>query len=60
MSLVSLEPHTEITSSLGKSIFSTFFPAPSPFSILDFEPPYDLVRMIASFMAGNVSTNSRK
>lgn len=60
MSLMSPEPHTEMTCSLGNSIFSPFFFSPSPFSILDFEPPYDLVHMIASFMADKVSMNRRK
>lgn len=46
MSLMPPEPHTQMTSSLGSSIIffflSLFFLFLSPFSILDFEPPYDL------------------
>ena len=48
MSLMSPEPHTQMTSSLGNSVFDSFFCSflfflsLSPFSILDFEPPYGL------------------
>lgn len=59
MSMMFPEPHTEMTSSLRNSIFSIFFFFP-PFPILDFEPPYDLVRMIASFTAGKVNMNRKK
>lgn len=60
-SLMSPEPHTEITSGLGNSIFGAFFSPPSlSFVHPDFGAPCDLVHMIASFLAGKVSRNRRK